>query len=265
MNNKDIALRVKGLSLTLGNGNEEKTLISRSEVDFVVGKGETVLLLGSNGSGKTTLMEQLFSVQNSERKIRDHFRPHISFDSIVFDGSENEMSLQEWNKKNVSSEIAYAPDEIESSWNDWKIDSLLKTQSEPYRKYDKKEFKNYSKELFEYFYDCEYKEIRKKKIGKFSGGQKKRYVTIKAFVRKNAPLMVFDEPLNCLDIDNIRKFARKIDELKKCDNCNTGFIIITHCRVLKNVDRVYKISDGRLCDYTQDYIEESKNIHCIDF
>ena len=51
----------------------------------------------------------------------------------------------------------------------------------------------------------------KKKYGKCSSGQKKKFAIIKALVRKNAPLYIFDEPMNCLDIETMLAFIDEIN------------------------------------------------------
>ena len=57
---KDV-LTVEGLTIAVGSGEKERTLLSDAE--FNIQRGDKVAIIGPNGSGKTTLLRTLLSVE----------------------------------------------------------------------------------------------------------------------------------------------------------------------------------------------------------
>ena len=238
----DKLISIKNITLSL----ESSDLVLLNDCDFTVNKGEVVLILGSNGTGKTTLMETLIGVSPFT----------LSGDEMYIDPqiSTNDYTIDE-------TKIGYARNEIREDLNGYKNKYIIKTL---YIKHyglrnivcSDDDIKMNLKHLKEAF---QYGDKGSKKYLKSSSGERKKTNLIGALSRYNSPLYIFDEPVNCLDIETMRAFRDEVDTLKER---GAGVIIVTHCRIFKNVDRVYKIVDKKLVDITDEY--KSKSYDCID-
>ena len=71
---------------------------------------------------------------------------------------------------------------------------------------------------------------------------------LSALSRKGSDLYIMDEPINNLDGDHARLLNDYLIDLKNQPNA-PGILIITHCRMFQNVDRVYVLKDG--CIYEE--------------
>lgn len=248
MNGEEI-LRVNKVNLTIG---DTCLIDDKNSVPFVVKKGEVVLLMGQNGSGKTTLIETIFSMADPMRT-----QGRLT-ETPYFCGKPIDLS-------EIRSQIGYSENEIGFEFNH---NSFEKTLCSLTKEYIKGLDYEYLEELFATF-RCNNKDskrflgikyessLRRRAIGKCSGGQKKKFSLIKALARKDAPLYVFDEPVNCLDVGSMKAFC---DFIETHRGKGSAFLIITHCRIFKTPDRVYEISKKTLHDVSEKY----KATNCLE-
>lgn len=155
---KDV-MKIEGLKKSFG----ERVLFS--DVDFYIGKGEHVGLIGGNGTGKSTL----FSI------IRD-IEPKDSGSIKI--GANVEIGYYDQTLSNFD-ENATLFDEIRENYNDLNDTNLRNTLA-----------------AFSFYEDDVYK-----KISSLSGGEKGRLALAKLML-KGANLLLLDEPTNHLDIES---------------------------------------------------------------
>ena len=66
-----------------------------------------------------------------------------------------------------------------------------------------------------------------------------------ALSRTKSDLFVLDEPINNLDAYHARLLNNYLVKLKKREN-PPGILVITHCHMFQCVDKVYKLSKGKI-------------------
>ncbi len=81
--------------------------------------------------------------------------------------------------------------------------------------------------------------------GSLSGGESKRIEIATVLARKNARLMIFDEPEAGIDLWSFTGLIEVFQRLKKRENCSA--LIISHQeRILSIADEIIVIADGRV-------------------
>ena len=226
-------LKINDLNISFDKNSENEKIIVEN-ASFSVGQGELVLIIGDNGAGKSTIFNalifaldknasssfnMLFNGKAITKENKDDFRRAIGYsEQTVYDGS----FFSEKVKQHIMEYAASA-----SNNND---------------------YEQYYDELF-------YKELRcdlysdgklnNKRIKVCSGGEKQMISILKAFSRNNADLYILDEPINNLDSRHARLLNNFIAKLKKRDN-PPGILIVTHCQMFQNVDKAYKLKNGKL-------------------
>ena len=193
-------------------------------VNFSINAGEKIALIGKTGSGKTTIINLILGFYK------------IDSGNIMFDNKNIEDLSLESIRKNISF-IQQSPyifeDTIkknimvnnDNNISDKEIVDILKTTG----LYDKvSTLKNGI-----------YEKINNKSLSK---GE----IQLLAFARaiaKETSIYIFDEPTSNIDGDNEKKIRKIIDKLsKKCT-----IIIIAHkTDTIKNVDRIFEISNNRI-------------------
>lgn len=262
MTNEIIKLSKFKLSIT------DKTLIDNTDensCDLVVNSGELVLICGANGSGKTTLIKKI--IGTSDTKIKTKFRSIVyslfnkeeekKYDGIDLEGEPvfNGNPIED----GILDEIGFAPNDSDLKLV---VDETVtgKAYIDATLNWKYKENVEEINRLFERFYGNRASAILKRKISKCSSGEQKKLSIISALVRKNKKLYFFDEPMNCLDTNSMIVFMEEIRNLMNSQP-ECGVVIITHCLLFDNPDRVYKISNSKLVDDTKNY----KKRDCLDY
>lgn len=172
-----------------------------SGMNFSVGKGSIVGLLGPNGSGKTTMIRLLNGVIKPEQGTME-----INGFSPATDGNViRQMS-------GIVTEGAGLYHEMSG------IDNLL-FFSEIYGVRKGRERANELLKEFDLY------DHRRKKVGTYSTGMKKRLALAKALLHK-PKILFLDEPTNGLDPDGIRDVLEYLARLNK--NEETTIIICSH-------------------------------------
>ena len=166
---------------------------------FQVEKNSVSLLLGKNGVGKTSLLNSIVDANDYEG-------------SILVNGERN-SSIKA--KKNM----AFIPDEVSMPDNE-KVISFIRDMYYLDGK-SWKEAKELGHEILSKF---GLDKISNQKIKELSLGQKKKLIILQSLA-SNPELMIFDEPLNSLDIDSKIMF---INEISKMQKKGKTFLISTH-------------------------------------
>lgn len=192
-------------------------------VDFAVGPGEIVGILGANGSGKSTLLTILAGLQNCDAGFFNIDGKDLLKDSKL----RNQL-------------VAYVPQEMPlitelTAWDNLRMwystDSL------------KKELNSGVLKLLGI------DQFIKVPVSQMSGGMKKR-LCIGCAMNSNPKLMLLDEPTAALDLVCKEKIYSYFEQYKSKGG---SMIIATHeVQEIELCDRCYIIKDGVLADYKYD-------------
>jgi branched-chain amino acid transport system ATP-binding protein len=191
-------------------------------VDFEVGKGELVTLLGRNGAGKTTTLKSIMGIV--ERR-----NGHIVFDGQDLVGRTSDFVAR--------TGIAYCPEErgIFASLN-VEENLLLPPVVRPGGAT--------VEEIYQLFPNL--KERRRSQGTKLSGGEQ-QMLAIGRILRTGANLLLLDEPTEGLAPVIVQKIGEVIRELK-----SRGFTVLLveqNFRFAATIaDRHYVMEDGRVVD-----------------
>lgn len=261
-------MKIEGIKLTKCDDTQD-CLIESGSIE--VEEGSVVLLLGENGAGKSTLV----------KTVRGFGSAKLIGTKVFFGGRANDYTY-------ISRATGYAAQDDKAefyinglSYVKAMAKNFIRENGEdPYAESVKNAkmlftyFAN-AKTLFEKFHNGEnlFEKFLNEKDrtsfsnsilekGKFtnrlSGGQWKLLTIIAALSLDEAPLYFLDEPLNNLDSNTIRALLDLIRYMK--EHYKSSFLIITHCRLFKDPERVYQLSDCHIDDVTDQY----KSYDCLD-
>ena len=209
-------LEVKGLEAWYGESH------ILHGVDFNVGKGEVVTLLGRNGAGKTTTLKSIMGIVGKRRG------------SVTFEGHETIGLASE---KIARAGIAICPEERG-------IFASLSVQENLMLPPRVRAGGLDLPEIFELFPNL--KERLNSQGTKLSGGEQ-QMLAIGRILRTGAPLLLLDEPTEGLAPVIIEQIGKTIAELKK-----RGFTILLveqNFRFAASVaDRFYVMDHGTVID-----------------
>jgi ABC-type multidrug transport system ATPase subunit len=185
-------------------------------------EGEIFGLLGPNGSGKSTLVNQIAGIT----------RPTSgSIQLFGIDVVKDPEAIPEY--------VALQPQHVYALWDLYPQEALLYTArlrhiSEPLAR-------KQTQALME---ELELEPLRKKLIGRLSGGQQKLVSLALAFIG-DRPVQIFDEPTNELD-PVVRR--RVWDKLLRLHQQGKTIIIVTHnvLEAERVIERVGIINHGQL-------------------
>ncbi len=230
-----LALEVENLTK---NYNGFRALDS---VSFKVNEGEIFGLLGPNGAGKTTLMEILAGIRYPTSGVVKIFG----------------MDALKGNRREVNRLIGFNPQET-MLYDDLTGMENLEFIASLYLM-DKSTFKSRLEDLMKLM---DVKNLLGKRVGKLSGGQKRR-LSIIASIIHSPKLLILDEPTVGLDPEARRDFWRVIWELR--DRGST-IILSTHymeeadelCDRVAIMDSGKVVAIGRPDDLKRKYGGKSK-------
>jgi len=204
--------------------NLDKKILKSISINF--NKGDVIGIIGESGSGKTTLVNLisgLLQTNTGEIKL-------------------NEISLEDYNKKEYFKSISYVPQNV-SILNQSLKDNITFGSS---KNFDEEYFKKIinTSNLTDLISQNPEKEnfILGETGLKISGGQKQRIGIARALYRK-PKILILDESLNALDIENGSKILKNIINDEYADIK----IIITHNHeYLKFCNKVIEIKNGEI-------------------
>ncbi len=205
----DKALVVRRVSKRYGD------VVALRDISLEVESGEHILIFGHIGAGKSTLFKCIVGLARCAGEIRVY--------------GEREI-------ERIKRLVGYSPQEtaLESGW---KTASVIHYFAE---------LKGVKVDAEKFLADLGLADKASSKIGELSGGMRRLLTVALAFLG-DPPLLLFDEPLNDLDVDARRAFLKTLAELKKEGKT---VLIASHdySPFIPLVDRVVIISEGRVKD-----------------
>lgn len=218
-----MVLELRNAKKTFGEGN---TLVeAMKETNFVVERGELVAVIGPSGSGKSTFLTVAGGLQTP------------SEGQVIINGKELSQLNEKQRSKIRLQEIGFilqASNLVPFLTVDEQLELLNKVKKNNMTKDEQRT-------LYE---DLGITKLHKNYPSDLSGGERQRVAIAKALFSKPAILLA-DEPTASLDSD--RAFE-VMDLLRNETKSNqTATIVVTHdVRLIKYVDKVYKMTDGVL-------------------
>lgn len=233
-------------------------------IDFAIGQGDVVAILGSSGSGKTTLLRCINFLERA-----DQGKIYVE-DKLVFDGAEKKKYTQaEIRKNQLNFGLVFQQFNLFPQYNALKnvmLAPLLLAKEQPDYKQKKKEVEAGIREKAQALldrvglsdkyqnYPCE-----------LSGGQQQR-VSIARALALEPKVLFFDEPTSALDPELTGEILKVIKGLaaKK-----TTMVIVTHeIEFARHVaDRIIFMDEGVIAEdgTPEEVIDHPKNERTISF
>jgi ATP-binding cassette subfamily B protein len=214
--------RVELRRLSFGYGDRPGDALS--DIDFSIGKGERIGVIGPVGSGKSTLVKSILGLL-----------PPRSGEVLV-----NGMSIQELDLASYRARLGYVPQEAllfsgslrenVDFGSEEPSDAIFKTAVEAAQM---------ANEIGD-FSEGEQTVVGQRGVS-LSGGQKQRMAIARAVARK-PQLMLFDDITASLDAANEERLMRRLDEL----SADLSFVIVSHrLSTLQYVDKVLFLDQGK--------------------
>jgi ATP-binding cassette subfamily B protein len=207
-----------------GYGDDRQVL---SGLDFSIGGGETVALVGASGAGKSTVVKLLFRFYDP------------TSGSIFLDG----QNIREVTQDSLRSAVAIVPQDC-VLFND----SLLENIRYGRPSATDEEVKAAVGAAYLGDFVTRLPEGLNTRVGerglKLSGGERQR-VAIARAVLKSAPILVFDEATSSLDSESERAVMQAFRALA---GHHTALVIAHRLSTIVDADRILVLEDGQLVE-----------------
>ena len=228
-NNEKFHLKFENVDF---NYPTKKNVIIFKNLNFDITPGKIVAFVGASGSGKTTITSLI-------QRFYDPIKGEIKINSINL----KNLDLK-WLRKNigiVSQEPILKSGTIKENIL-YGVDSYTEN-------YFNEICKLSSVDLFvenKNFFPNSYNTIIGERGVTLSGGQKQKIAIARALM-KNSKILIFDEATSALDSESEAIVHKNIFDLVKYKGITTIFIA-HRLSTIKNVDCIYVLKDGDICE-----------------
>ena len=217
---QETLLKVEHLVKTFGTNHVLK------DIDFSVGKGDVISIIGSSGSGKSTLLRCINMLEDA------------TDGKIIYRGKN--VLGREINEDEYRTKVGM----VFQSFNLFNNYNVLENCTIGQVKVLKKSKEEARKTAFEYLSKVGMSEYINAKPRQLSGGQKQRVAIARALCM--APeILLFDEPTSALDPEMV---GEVLDVMKRLARSGMTMLVVTHemsfARSVSN--RVLFMADGRI-------------------
>ena len=199
-----------------------------SHVDFYIKGKEKIAIVGKNGAGKTTLLRLIAGELDLDRDDKRN-SPGIT--------RSRDISIGFFHQ-NISFDMTKTVDEI--MMEGFGEEELFSRDAFSYRA-------RFDKLLTGFGFD---KNIKKKELSNFSGGEQTKIALINLLLKK-PDLLLLDEPTNHLDIKTVEWLEEYLNDYEG------AVIIVSHDRFFLDnvVDAVYELENHTLTRYAGSYTQ----------
>lgn len=209
-------------------------------LSFIVKEGELFAFLGANGAGKSTTINIICS--------------QLSKDSggVIIDGKSIDDGAHETKTKLG---VVFQSSVLDASLS---VYDNLRFRASLYGIFDE-EFESRLKHLAEIL---DFRDLLKRKVGKLSGGQKRRIDIARALIH-DPKILILDEPTTGLDPQTRKTLWNVISDLRKSKNL-TVFLTTHYMEEAADADYVVILNNGEIAArgtplelknaYTEDYV-----------
>ncbi len=216
------SIEIRDLSFRFPNSDQDIL----KHLNMTIKKGEKIGIVGTSGSGKTTLMNVLLRFYEEQKG------------SILVDN----IPVTKVNTRSWRNMMGYVKQDIfllDASIRD----NITFGDKNPDEERLARAIRLASLEqLVKSLPEGENTNIGERG-SRISGGQRQR-ISIARSLYRNASILIFDEATSALDNQTEQEVSEAIDSLSEADK--TIFIIAHRITTLKNCDRIYELSEGKI-------------------
>ena len=226
-------------------------------LNFRLGKGDRVALIGKNGAGKSTLLKLIAQEQTPtsgnfaiEKQCKIGYLPQdLDFDNTVSVLEEAYKAFKEILEIEIRQDIINQQLEIRSDYESDDYSNLIIELTESTTNYELLGGYHYKAKTERILLGLGFKSIDfDKPTQEFSGGWRMRIELAKLLLREN-DILLLDEPTNHLDIDSIIWLEQFLMKYKG------AVLLVSHDRIfLDNVtNRTIEIVQKQIYDFKKSY------------
>lgn len=211
-----------------------------NSISFKVKKGELFAFLGANGAGKSTTISIICGLLKKDKG------------TLLVDGSDIDLGLDKVSK---TLGVVFQNSALDKPMS---VKDNLRSRAALYGIYGK-EFKNRLDELATML---DFKKLLNRKVGKLSGGQRRKIDIARALIHK-PKILILDEPTTGLDPQTRKIIWNVMDDLREKENM-TIFLTTHYMEEASDADYVVILDRGQIVargtpvelknEYTGDFI-----------
>lgn len=211
-----------------------------NSISFKVKKGELFAFLGVNGAGKSTTISIICGLLKKDKG------------TVLVDGSDIDYGLDKVSK---TLGVVFQNSALDKPMS---VKDNLRSRAALYGIYGK-EFKNRLDELATML---DFKKLLNRKVGKLSGGQRRKIDIARALIHK-PKILILDEPTTGLDPQTRKIIWNVMDDLREKENM-TIFLTTHYMEEASDADYVVILDRGQIVargtpvelknEYTGDFI-----------
>lgn len=193
-----------------------------NSISFKVKKGELFAFLGVNGAGKSTTISIICGLLKKDKG------------TVLVDGSDIDHGLEKVSK---TLGVVFQNSALDKPMS---VKDNLRSRAALYGIYGK-EFKNRFDELATML---DFKKLLNRKVGKLSGGQKRKIDIARALIHK-PKILILDEPTTGLDPQTRKIIWNVMDDLREKENM-TIFLTTHYMEEASDADYVVILDRGQI-------------------